>query len=254
MGFIKNLRFKSWFPPGPGFKNQDLTVIVIKEKKRARPVKCPYLPDRMFTQEYFLGYSIGKDEFSSLLTSGWRKFGFYFFRPACPGCGKCIPVRVIADKYVPTKSQRRVLKKNINTEILITSNTFSEERYQIFKKHSSVRFDQKTVREKYIQDFCISAAPSFIMEYRSGGRLFGTGFIDYSDDSLSSVYFAFDPDYSRLSPGILSCMAEIKTAAALGKKYYYPGYYVEGNSSMDYKIRFSPYEMYSWDEKSWAAP
>ncbi len=229
-------------------------MIVIKEKKRARPVICPYLPDRMFTQEYFLGYSFREEEFSSLLVSGWRKFGFYFFRPACAGCRQCVPVRVLAERFEPSKSQRRVLRKNSSTSVMITPNTFSEERYQVFKKHSEIRFGQKTARESYVQDFCTSAVPSFIMEYRAEGKLFGTGFIDLASDSLSSVYFAFDPDYAFLSPGILSCMAEIDTARALGKKYYYPGYYVEGNSSMDYKIRFSPYEIYCWETKTWKPP
>ncbi|MDX9801105.1 MAG: arginyltransferase [Spirochaetia bacterium] len=229
-------------------------MVVIKEKERAKPVKCPYLPGRLFTQEFFLAYSIGEDEFSTLVAAGWRKFGFYFFRPACPDCRKCIPVRVIADKYIPTKNQRRILRKNSETDIQIISNTFSEERYQIYKKHSDIRFGQKTSRERYVQDFCISAAPSFIMEYRSGGVLFGTGYLDSASDGLSSVYFAFDPDYSYLTPGILSCMIEIDTARILGKKYYYPGYYVEGNSSMDYKIRFSPYELYNWETKSWHNP
>ncbi len=228
-------------------------MIVIREKKKAKPVKCPYLPGRLFTQEFFLAWSMGEEEFASLVASGWRKFGFYFFRPVCPGCGKCLPVRVMADKYTPTKSQRRILRKNSNTDIQITSNTFSEERYLIYKKHSSVRFGQKTSRERYIQDFCTSAAPSFIMEYRSGGALFGTGYLDSASDGLSSVYFAFDPDFSYLTPGILSCMIEIDTARTLGKKYYYPGYYVKGNSSMDYKTRFSPYEIYNWEDKKWTA-
>lgn len=229
-------------------------MIVIREKKQAKAVVCPYLPGRYFTQEYFLGHSFDEKEFSDILESGWRKFGFYFFRPACSGCRECVPVRVIAGEFTPSKSQRRVLRKNRNTEILISSSSFSEERYQVFRKHSEIRFRQRTSRERYIQDFCISAVPSFVMEYRSSGVLFGTGYLDIASGGLSSVYFAFDPDYSSLSPGILSCMAEIDTARIFGRKYYYPGYYVRGNSSMDYKTRFPPYELYDWETKTWKKP
>ena len=161
---------------------------------------------------------------------------------------------MLTEEYSPTKSQKRVLRKNNATEISITQTGFSEERYKIFKKHSKIRFNQKTTKESFNYNFCISAVPSFIMDYKIGEKLFGTGYIDNSSEALSSIYFAFDPDYSDLSPGILSSIVEIRTAKALGKKYYYLGYYVKNNKIMEYKLRFAPYEIYNWIEKKWEKP
>ena len=219
--------------------------------KKTKPVKCPYLPNKIFIQRYFVHNSLNEYELEYLLSQGWRKFGYYFFKPECPECFECIPVRVLTTEYSPTKSQKRVLRKNRTTGIYITQTGFSEERYKIFEKHSKIRFNQKTTKESYEYNFCISAVPSFIMDYKIEDKLFGTGYIDNSSEALSSIYFAFDPDYSYLSPGILSSIVEIHTAKALGKKYYYLGYYVKNNKIMEYKLRFSPYEIFNWIEKKW---
>ncbi len=232
------------------------TMIYLHKKEKAPSVKCPYLPGREFIQEYFLAFGVDEEEFSSLLENGWRKFGFYFFRPSCEGCMECIPIRVLTGKITFTKSMKRVLRKNRNTavsveEIGFSGEDFSEERYEVFRKHSRIRFNTVVNRESFRDDFCISAVPSVFMEYRISGKLIGIGVVDISDDALSSVYFAFDPDYSSLSPGIFSTLIEIETAKQLGKRYYYPGYYIEGNSSMSYKGRFKPYESLDWSSFTW---
>ena len=90
------------------------------------------------------------------------------------------------------------------------------------------------------------------MDYRLDERLIGSGVVDISSDALSSVYFAFDPDYSRSSPGIFSMLIEIETAKKLGRRYYYPGYYIEGNRSMSYKGKFKPHESLDWDTFEWS--
>ncbi len=231
--------------------NLERIIFLLENSGKALPVKCPYLPNKIFIQKYFFHNNLNKYELKYLLELGWRKFGFYFFKPECPDCIECTPVRVLTNNYSPTKSQKRVLRKNSETRICIMPNSFTEERYQIFKKHSEIRFNQKTKRKNFEDNFCKSAVPSFLMEYRIEGKLFGTGYIDSSSTGLSSVYFAFDPDYSHLSPGILSSIIEIHTAKMLNKKYYYLGYYIKNNKTMEYKSKFTPYEIYDWLEKRW---
>jgi arginine-tRNA-protein transferase len=232
-------------------KNLDKIITLLENSKKTDPVRCPYLLDKIFIQRYFIHNSLNEYELEYLLSGGWRKFGYYFFKPECPNCLECTPVRVLAEDYYSTKSQRRVLRKNITAEVYIEPNSFSEERYNIFEKHSKIRFNQTTKKKYFEYNFCKSAAPYFIIEYRIEGKLFGTGYIDNSLDSLNSVYFAFDPDYSYLSPGILSAIVEIHTAKTFGKKYYYLGYYIKNNKTMDYKLRFISYELYNWIEKKW---
>jgi len=232
-------------------RDLDKIMTLLENSKKTKPVRCPYLPNKIFIQRYFVHNCLNEYELEYLLSEGWRKFGYYFFKPECPECFECIPVRVLTEEYVPTRSQKRVLRKNKAIGVYITQTCFSEERYKIFEKHSKIRFNQKTTKESFEYNFCISAVPSFVMEYRIEDKLFGTGYIDNALNSLSSIYFAFDPDYSYLSPGILSSIVEIHTGKTLGKKYYYLGYYVENNKTMEYKLRFLPYELYNWIEKKW---
>lgn len=242
-------------------------MIIIAEKKIAEPIECPYFPDKIFVQEYFFAYNLTEEEFEGFLASGWRKFGIFFFRPACPYCKECLSIRVLTEQYLPTKSQQRVWRKNFysplgeskinkdedieKTEMSVVPIEFTEERYKIYEKHSLVRFDQAVDVKLFQENFCITGVPSFVMEYRRGNVLFGTGYIDISTSGLSSIYFAFDPDFSFLSPGILSMIVEIDAARSLGKKYYYPGYYVKGNHSMEYKGKFLPYEVYDQEKEIW---
>lgn len=248
-------------------------MIIIEDKKLAEPIACPYLPNKIFVQEYFFAYDLTEEEFEGFLASGWRTFGIFFFRPACPDCKKCLSIRILTEQYLPTKSQQRVWRKNFyspvdkskiskdkdadimdypeKTEITIAPVQFTEERYKIYEKHSFIRFNQTIDIQLFQENFCISSVPSFVMEYRREGALFGTGYLNISTSGLSSIYFAYDPDFSFLSPGILSMIVEITTARNLGKKYYYPGYYVKGNHSMEYKGKFLPYEVYDTEKEMW---
>ena len=146
----------------------------------------------------------------------------------------------------------KIFRKNSDVEISINKTDYTEERYQIFKKHSEVRFSTSLNRESFKDDFCISAVPSVFMDYRIEGCLIGTGVVDISSNALSSVYFAFDPDYIAMSPGIFSMLIEIETAGKLGKKYYYPGYYIKDLKSMSYKAKFKPFERLNWNTMKWS--
>ena len=226
-------------------------MICLQRKNRAEPVECPYLPARKFIQEYFLSIEVSEDEFTDLLENGWRKFGYYFFRPVCSECRECVPIRILTEEYKYSKSMARILNRNSNVKISINKPDYTEERYQIFKKHSEIRFNTSLNRESFKDDFCISAVPSVFMDYRIEGVLTGTGVVDISSNGLSSVYFAFDPDYIAMSPGIFSMLIEIETAKKLGKKYYYPGYYIKDLKSMSYKAKFKPYERLDWEKMEW---
>lgn len=93
------------------------------------------------------------------------------------------------------------------------------------------------------------------MEHRlyAQNRLVGIGILDLSGPALSSVYFYFDPDYNRYSPGVYSVLQEIEYAKTRGLDFYYPGYYIEKNASMNYKIKFRPGLLRRRNEESWRA-
>ena len=86
------------------------------------------------------------------------------------------------------------------------------------------------------------------ISYRDpAGKLLGVGICDVCSDSLSAVYFYFDPDEARRSLGTFSAIWEIEWAKHTGIPYYYLGYWVSGCGAMEYKASFRPCEMLGTD-------
>ena len=92
------------------------------------------------------------------------------------------------------------------------------------------------------------------MEYTLHDKLIAVGFLDIGQKGLSSVYFIFDPEYSKRSLGIFGALYEISYAQELSLPFYYLGYFVPSNSSMAYKNQFKPYEIFNWQSKEWNLP
>jgi arginine-tRNA-protein transferase len=220
------------------------------EPRLAPPVECPYLPDRSFVQRYFFGDQTDAGEMSALLTTGWRRFGTFFFRPECPGCRACVPVR-LALPLALTDSQKRVWRKNEDIEFSVAALEPKPEYYELYREHSLSRFGKQTDPEEFRTAFFEQAAPAFVTEYRFEGRLAGLGFCDRGDDALSSVYFVFGDEFASRSLGVYSVLRECVLAQEMGLKWYYLGYWVQGNATMAYKGKFFPRRLMDWDSGTW---
>ena len=216
------------------------------------PGVCSYLPGRVSRTQYFYASDLDEFELDQLLSRGWRKFGFYFFRPFCESCRACIPVRVCVNSFTPSKSHRRVQRKNQDIRIeFATDALVTEEVFRIYEEHSKIRFDRSSDRSDFFQSFGVKSCPSVLSKYYLGETLCAAGFLDRSSDALSSVYFIYTSEFGCRSPGIFSILQEIEYARSLGGKYYYLGYLVEGNERMAYKGHFFPQERMDWDTGEW---
>jgi len=217
--------------------------------------KCPYLSNRQARHEFFLATEVDGKEFNRCLEQGFRKFGIYFFRPNCQSCQECLPLRVRAQDFVLSKSQKRVLKKNKDINIVYKPLLYREEIFQLFIKHSKIRFKQKDShndsREDFIQTHFTPSTPSLLSEFFIGEKLVAVGFLDISSDAVSSVYFIYDPDYQKRSLGIFGALKEIEYTKMTNKSYYYLGYYIKENKFMNYKNQFYPSEVYNWNTETW---
>lgn len=212
---------------------------------------CTYLPDKSQQLQFFLATGLDESELDCLLKTGWRKFGVCYFRPRCKDCRECIPIRIPVDKFSPTKSQRRILRNGSDIKMKISPLNFSEDIFEIYKKHSAERFERETNIYDFYENFYVQSCPALQSEYYLNDSLIGAGFLDRSGEALSSVYFIFDPGFSKYSPGTLSILREIDYAASQGLKYYYLGYCIKNNKSMSYKGKFFPHELHDWETGEW---
>lgn len=200
---------------------------------------------------HFLAREVTAAELDKLLESGWRKFGHSFFRPLCPDCRECVPLRVPVARFSPSRSQRRVLRGAGAITVSFVGLEPGREVYDVFDDHAQSRFGKPLAVEDFVQNFCLAPCPALQSEYRLDGALVAAGILDRSARALSSVYFAFRAAVADYRPGVLGVLTEIAHAASLGLEHYYLGYWIAGNPSMAYKAAFRPHQLYDWEGRRW---
>jgi arginine-tRNA-protein transferase len=186
------------------------------------------------------------------MDAGFRRSGKLLYQPACRGCRACLPIRVPVATFRPDKSQRRSRRRNQDLIVSVSEPVATDEKFELYRKFLAGRFErsdpEEESRESFERFLYDSPVQTLEFEYRDGaGRLVAVGLCDVCRESLSSVYFYYDPAESRRGPGTFGALHEIETAARLGVPYYYLGYWVAGCGAMDYKANFRPNEVLSAD-------
>ena len=235
----------------PFFFGAGAGVILYSRPEFTPPMPCPYLPGKVLVYASFYADSLDCRELTWLLSRGWRKFGHNFFRPACPGCRACVPLRVPVERFRPSRSQERVLRRCAHVRVTFGPLRYESPLFDLYQRHSLVRFGQEHSFEDFAASLHSPSCPAVLSRYEVDGRLVGAGYLDRGSDGLSSVYFVFDPDVSRLSLGIFSVLREIQETARLGLQHYYLGYVVPGCERMAYKAGFAPHQLFDWDDGLW---
>jgi leucyl-tRNA---protein transferase len=215
---------------------------------------CPYLPGRDACEDVFKAIDFPPELYHDFMNYGFRRSGVLFYRTACPGCFECKPIRVIADKYKPSKGQRRILRKNQDIAIKIGAPRFSKEKSRLYSdylewQHSRPEEEASSLRTTLYR----SSVHTLEFEYRLDSRLVAVGIVDLCSRSLSSVYAFYDPDCASRSLGTFSAIREILFCQERGIPYYYLGFLVAACPSMMYKSRFKPHEVLDGSLK-WAPP
>src|SRR5947208_2766618 len=77
----------------------------------APPSSCGYLPEQTWRLQYDIVAAMTADEYMERMRAGWRRFGRAIFRPRCPDCQACRPIRIVVDRFRPDRSQRRAWKQ-----------------------------------------------------------------------------------------------------------------------------------------------
>ncbi|WP_297193334.1 arginyltransferase [uncultured Campylobacter sp.] len=211
---------------------------------------CPYLKGKNSRTEYNFIINCSKELNQELISRGWRRFGSYFSRPICKDCDDCVSYRILVKDFVFSKQFKRVIKKNLNTKVVISKPKISDEHIYIYNKYHEYMRKKRAWEENKINfsqyyrlyvdgngDFGYEL--SFYVEQ----KLVCVDLIDILEDGISSIYCYYDPDYSHLNLGKFSLLTEINIALKNELSYIYLGYFVEGCKSLAYKADYSPNEI-----------
>ena len=219
---------------------------------------CPYLGGRL-ERKLFTHLTKDKPEFlvDNLLRGGFRRSQNIAYMPYCDNCSACVSVRIVVDEFIPTKSMRRIWKRNQDIESLRLPPEPTSEQYSVFRSYIDARHSDGGMSDMSVLDYSVmvedTAVDTFITEYRTRPRtekadpkqsphLWAVCLSDRLSDGISLVYSFFEPETQSRSFGSYMILEHIEYARTLGLPYVYLGYWINGSRKMDYKTRFQPQE------------
>lgn len=215
------------------------------------PHPCPYLEDQ-YSRLVFLAPSpdINPEAlYPAMLAAGFRRNGPDLYRPECPSCSACIPLRIPVQQFRPDRQQRRTLQRNQDIVINIEEVRVFEEHYQLYLRYLRARHPGDVKSDETLADFerFIQSGWSSgtqLMELRHGdGTLLAVAMLDMTRVAMSAVYTWYAPEVPQRSLGTLSVLMQIRLAAEWGMAWLYLGYWISACRKMAYKNRFLPAEI-----------
>jgi leucyl-tRNA---protein transferase len=229
----------------PGLELSDRTPVFYS----SAPTPCPYLTGRAERRILVaLGPRAGQTQlFDDLTEAGFRRNHGLMYRPACPNCSACVPIRIPAAEFRFSRGLRRIHKANRDLTAAIVSNQVTEEQYQLFHRYQAGRHHDGDMAGMTLADYRalveISPITTALVELRDpAGRLVGCCLFDLIRDGVSAVYSFFDPDLTSRSLGSYLVLWLIDYVRAERLPFVYLGYWIAECRKMSYKIRFAPLE------------
>lgn len=218
------------------------------------PAPCPYLPGKSERKVFTELKGPNADDLNDALGRiGFRRSQTVAYRPSCIDCQACVSVRVVADAFQPSSAQKRSVKRHADLVVSICKPWSTPEQFELLQRYLSVRHPGGGMATMDEMDFADmvehSPVKSFVIEYREPGedgrpgKLVGACLTDQQGDGLSMIYSFYDPHHeTRAGLGNFIILDHILRASRMGLPYVYLGYWVEGSSRMQYKVRYRPLE------------
>ena len=213
------------------------------------PLPCPYFPDR--TERRVVTELLGRDAntLHDILThAGYRRSHGIAYVPACPDCDACVAVRIPVDDFKPSKTQRRIFKRNSELRATVLPADATEEQFVLFSAYQSSRHTggdmEKMTGDDYRSLVEETNVSTQIIEFRDENEtLVACCLIDLLSDGLSALYSFFDPDLDpRRSLGTYMILWLIQHTKDQALDYTYLGFWIKGCGKMSYKASYKPLE------------
>ncbi|MDO5529011.1 MAG: arginyltransferase [Paracoccus sp. (in: a-proteobacteria)] len=228
------------------------------------PQPCPYLHGRAERKLFTALQGEGAQALNNALSrQGFRRSQNVVYRPSCESCVACMSARIRVADFAPSRSQRRIARRNADLRRLSTSAWATEEQYALFRRYLDTRHADGGMADMDVFEFAamIEQSPvrSRVVEYRGAGllpedaprddlldepELIAACLTDVLDDGLSLVYSFYEPTLDARSLGTHIILDHVALAREAGLPYVYLGYWIPGSRKMAYKAGFSPLEIY----------
>jgi leucyl-tRNA---protein transferase len=213
------------------------------------PLPCPYVAGR--TERKVVTELVGvaaESLHDRLSRGGFRRSHNIAYAPVCPNCTACVPIRIRARDFQPSRTQKRVAKANQDLLVQEMPPRATSEQFHLFQRYQRQRHGDGDMATMSFYDYraMIEDTPieTSVVEFRlPDGTLVGGCLTDQLGDGLSAVYSFFSTELDQRSLGTYAVLWLIEHARALGLPHVYLGYWVEESRKMAYKAKFRPSEI-----------
>ncbi len=213
---------------------------------RTKTFPCSYLDAKqeqlMVLQEDVIDAAL----FEQLLALGFRRSGSMIYKPQCPQCSACLPIRLAINEFSISKRQKRTLKNNQDLNWKIVDHK-TEQQYQLYERYVNTRHGDgpmyPATPEQYDSFATASWMQPLFIELRLEDKLIGVAVTDVLPHSLSAIYSYFDPEYHKRSLGSLLILLQTQIAKMMDKHFLYLGYQIDESRKMNYKRDYRPHQI-----------
>lgn len=213
------------------------------------PLPCPYVEGRFERRivAELTPHQVRSGLFDDLTAAGFRRSHNMIYRPQCPSCTACVPVRILVERFAPRRTLRRIRRANAAVVAQVVPAAATAEQYALFHRYQRARHGDGDMALMTFADYRAlveeSAADTRLVELRDpDGALVGCCLFDTTVDGLSAVYSFYAAEHEKRGLGSLIVMWLVENARAQERPYVYLGYWIEECRKMAYKVRFMPME------------
>lgn len=207
---------------------------------------CSYLADQSERLVFTLPEQpLSPAIYQQLMSYNFRRTGQQLYRPYCQSCQACQAVRIAAEHFVSSTSQRRLLKKaqksHWHYRVLPAGDAmhyFDLYQQYIRGKHAGGVMDPPD--PEHLQSmFVCDWLEILVLEQYQQEQLVGVMILDQLPDGWSAVYSFYQPN-NDLALGKLAILAALELLSAQPASNLYLGYYILSCQKMAYKADFGP--------------
>src|SRR6056297_123833 len=199
------------------------------------PQPCPYLDGRMERKLFTALQGDGAEQLNDALSKqGFRRSQNVLYRPSCSDCAACLSARISVDRFRPSRSQKRTIKRNRHLHRRASSAWATEDQYELFRTYLDSRHADGGMADMDVFDFA-----AMVEETPIRSRV-----IEYTEETTRALQAVCLTDVLDQSLGTYMILDHVEIAREAGLPYVYLGYWVPGSPKMGYKASFSGLELY----------
>jgi hypothetical protein len=107
---------------------------------------CPYFDDtRTASVEYVFPDKKQTKAFHNFLAAGYRRYGCVFYRNVCTQCAACRPIRIETENFIPSRSQKRTLRRNSDVRIEHIAPLITTKKVELYRKYLISKHQEKEI-------------------------------------------------------------------------------------------------------------